>query len=156
MEKIAIEEGVSVKECKPLAYEDLIKAGALEKETTEISQVQQIAFLHAKQRLYLIERRDGKGGQHFNLTQLPIESEIDPGMGLSLDYHVRIFFERPNMDYTMEKYLPKQIVNLSIWALISYHEWLNLSTFQVAKRKSKMENKSFGQGLISYISRTLR
>ena len=58
-----------------------------------------------KQLLYPLERPDGKGGQHFNLTQLPIETKIDPGTGLSMDYHIAVYFERPSTYYTHNEIL---------------------------------------------------
>jgi len=77
-----------------------MEMGMLEEEAKEMSQLCKIAFPHVKQLLYPLERPDGKGGQHFNLTQLPIETEVDPGTGLSLDYHIVVFFDRPTTDYT--------------------------------------------------------
>ena len=101
MENLAIEEGVKTKDCRPPnKKEDLIAMGISESEAEELSQVNKFAFPHVKQMLYPLERPDGKGGQHFNLTQLPIETEVDPGTGLSLDYHVAIHFEKPGTDYT--------------------------------------------------------
>ena len=101
MENLAIDEGIKAKDCSPpTKKEDLIAMGMKEAEAEEVSQIKKIAFPHVKQLLYPLERPDGKGGQHFNLTQLPIETEVDPGTGLSLDYHVAIHFERPSKDYT--------------------------------------------------------
>jgi hypothetical protein len=101
MEKLAIEEGVKAKDCRPsMKKEDLEEMGIPEKEAEEMSHINKIAFPHVKQLLYPFERPDGKGGQHFNLTQLPIETEIDPGTGLSLDYHIAVHFDKPATDYT--------------------------------------------------------
>ena len=80
MEKLAIDEGVKAKDCRPpTKKEELITMGIKEAEAEEISQLSKIAFPHVRQLLYPLERPDGKGGQHFNLTQLPIETEVDPG-----------------------------------------------------------------------------
>ena len=101
MENLAIDEGINSKDCSPpMKKEDLIKMGMKESEAEEVSQIKKIAFPHVKQLLYPLERPDGKGGQHFNLTQLPIETEVDPRTGLSMDYHVAIHFDRPYTDYT--------------------------------------------------------
>ena len=101
MEKLAIDEGVKAKDCRPpTKKEELIDMGIKEAEAVEISQLSKIAFPHVRQLLYPLERPDGKGGQHFNLTQLPIETEVDPCTCLSLDYHIAIHFERPSTDYT--------------------------------------------------------
>ena len=80
MEQLAIDEGVKTKDCRlSMKKADLIELGILETEAEEMSQLYKIAFPHVKQLLYPLERPDGKGGQHFNLTQLPIETEVDPG-----------------------------------------------------------------------------
>ena len=93
MEKLAIDEGVKTKDCRPpTKKEDLVGMGVPEGEAEEMGLTCKIAFMHVKQLLYPLERPDGKGGQHFNLTQLPIETEVDPGTGLSLDYHIAVFF----------------------------------------------------------------
>ena len=105
MEKLAIDEGVKAKDCSPpMKKEDLIAMGMKEAEAEEMCQINKIAFPHVKQLLYPLERPDGKKGQHFNLMQLPIETEVDPGTSLSLDYHVAIHFERPSKDYTHLKF----------------------------------------------------
>ena len=106
MENLAIEEGIKSKDCRPsMKKEDLITMGISEGEAEELSQTFKIAFSHVRQLLYPLERPDGKGGQHFNLTQLPIETEVDPGTGLSLDYHIAIHFEKPSTDYTHHEVL---------------------------------------------------
>ena len=48
--------------------------GISEMEAEEMSRLGKIAFPHVKQLLYPLERPDGKGGQHFNLIQLSIET----------------------------------------------------------------------------------
>ena len=106
MEKLAIDEGVKAKDCRPpTKNEDLIAMGITEGEAEEISQIDKIAFPHVKQLFYPLERPDGKCGQHFNLTQLPIETKVDPGMGLSLDYHIAVHFEKPSTNYTHNEIL---------------------------------------------------
>ena len=106
MEQLAIDEGVKAKDCKPPTKKtELIEMGMKESEAEEMSHPIKIAFPHVRQLLYPLERQDGKGGQHFNLTQLPIETEVDPGTGLSLDYHIAIHFERPSTDYNHNEIL---------------------------------------------------
>ena len=117
MEKLAIDEGVKAKDCRPsMKKEDLIKSGISEEEAIEMSQLFKIAFPHVRQLLYPLERPDGKGGQHFNLTQLPIETEVDPGTSLSLDYHIAVHFERPTTDYTHT-----EVLNMAITRLAHMH-----------------------------------
>ena len=114
MDQLAIDEGVKTKDCKPSTKkEDLIGMGISEEEADEMSQLFKIAFPHVKQLLYPLERPDGKGGQHFNLTQLPIETKVDPGTGLSFDYHIVVFFERPSTDYTHNEILTMAIARLA-------------------------------------------
>ena len=114
MEKLAIDEGVRTKDCRPsMKKDDLIEMGVPAGEAEEMSQLYKIAFPHVKQLLYPLERPDGKGGQHYNLTQLPIETEVDPGTGLSLDYHIAVFFERPSTDYTHDEILTMATVRLA-------------------------------------------
>ena len=106
MENLAIDEGVKAKDCRPSTKkEDLIEMGMPEKEAKEMCQINKIAFPHVKQLLYPLERPDGKGGQHFNLMQLPIETEVDLGTGLSLDYHITVHFDKPATDYTHNEIL---------------------------------------------------
>ena len=114
MEKLAIDEGIKAKDCRPsMKKEELIAMGMSEGEAEEMSQIIKIAFPHVKQLLYPLERPDGKGGQHFNLTQLPIETEVDPGTGLSLDYHIAVHFERPITDYTHNEILTMATTRLA-------------------------------------------
>ena len=114
MEKLAIDEGVRTKDCRPsMKKDDLIEMGVPAGEAEEMSQLYKIAFPHVKQLLYPLERPDGKGGQHYNLTQLPIETEVDPGTGLSLDYHIAIFLERPSTDYTHDEILTMATARLA-------------------------------------------
>ena len=66
MENLAIDEGVRTKDCKPsMKKEDLMGMGISELEAEEMSQINRIAFPHAKQLLYPLERPDGKGGPTF-------------------------------------------------------------------------------------------
>ena len=58
-------------------------------------------------------RLDGKGGKHFNLIQLPLETEIDPRTSLSLDYQVVVFFERPTTDFTHDEIFTRVIERLT-------------------------------------------
>ena len=106
MENLAIDEGVKTKDCRPPTKRaDLVELGMSESEADEMSKITKIAFPHVKQVLYPLERPNGKGGQHFNLTQLPIDTEVDPGTGLSLDYHIAVHYDKPATDYTHNEVL---------------------------------------------------
>ena len=52
-----------------------------------------------------MSRPDGIIGQHFNITQIPFEIETDPDTGLSLDYQVAIYFQKPSRQYSHEEIL---------------------------------------------------
>ena len=100
---------MKAKDCRPpMKKEELIEMGIKEAKVEEMSQLSKIAFPHVKQLQYPLERPDGKGGQHFNLTQLPIETNVDPGTGLSLDYHIAIHFE-----ITSTIYAHNEILNMT-------------------------------------------
>ena len=118
MDNLAIDEGIKAKDCRPSTKkEELIEIGMSEKEVEEMSRVGKIAFPHVKQLLYPLERPDGKGGQHFNLTQLPMETEVDPGTGLSMDYHIAIHFDKPLTDYTHNEVLNMATTRLAFMGI---------------------------------------
>ena len=50
------------------------------------------SFPYVPQREWPSKREDGKEGQHYNLTQLPFDVEVDEN-GFSFDYQVSIHFE---------------------------------------------------------------
>ena len=62
------------------------------------------AFPYVLQEEWPSKRMDGKEGNHYNLTQLPHEIEVDE-YGFALDYHVAILFELEDIvflkDYAM-------------------------------------------------------
>jgi hypothetical protein len=66
-----------------------------------------VAFLRVPQILYPSIREDKVLGQHYNLTQIPFEVEVHPDTGLSLDFHVTIFFEKPKTAFTHDEILDK-------------------------------------------------
>ena len=96
MERIAIAEGTS----------DMSKGKKIrsEKETAELLTLV-FSYPHVGQTLFPLERPDGIEGQHFNITQLPFEVEVDPDTGLSYDYQVAIYFQKPTKQYTHEEIL---------------------------------------------------
>ena len=75
-----------------------------DKEAAELAEAVH-SYPHINQTLFPIVRPDGIEGQHYNLTQLPFEVEIDPDTGLSYDYQVAIYFKKPTKQYTHEKIL---------------------------------------------------
>jgi hypothetical protein len=103
MEQIAIDRNLP--ECtnsEPL--EDLMTKGYTKTEAEEMLQAI-VAFPRVPQILYPTAREDQVLGQHYNLTQIPFEVEVHPDTGLSLDFHVTIFFERPQTAFGHDEIL---------------------------------------------------
>ena len=99
MEKLALEEGA------PLITElASAKKDRSEKEASELLKVV-FSYSHVPQTLFPIVRPDGIEGQHFNITQIPFEVETNPETGLSYDYQVAIYFQKPTRQYAHEEIL---------------------------------------------------
>jgi hypothetical protein len=93
MEQIAIDRNLL--ECtNNEPPEDLMAKGYIKTEAEEMLQAI-VAFPRVPQILYPSVRKDKVLGQHYNLMQIPFEVEVYLDIGLSLDFHVTIFFERP-------------------------------------------------------------
>ena len=102
MERIAIDEGAP--HCfTPTSTHNLIKSGFSEEAKEYLNSVH--SYPRVNQSCYPLHRPDGIAGQHFNITQLPFEIEVDPDTGLSQDYQVAIYFEKPIHQHTHEKIL---------------------------------------------------
>ena len=157
MEQLAIEEGVKASDCKPSRRKEGLKViGMSEEEAIELSQITKIAFPRVKQLLYPLERPDGKGGQHFNLTQLPIETEVDSGTGLSLDYHIAVHFEKP-----ITNYAHIEILNMATTRLASMGIELGIGLAEpisifLARKRRETINLNYGQGPSRSTLSTLR
>jgi hypothetical protein len=107
MEQIAIDRDLP--ECtnnEPL--EDLVLQGYTKNEAEEMLQAI-VAFPRVPQTLYPSTREDKVLGQHYNLTQIPFEVEVHPDTGLSLEYHVTIFFEKPMIAFGHDEILDKPL-----------------------------------------------
>ena len=103
LEKLAIEEGAPI--CTtPTSVLTLIKSGFSDKEAKEFLKAVH-SYPHVKQTCFPFCRPDSIAGQHFNITQLPFEVEVDPDTNLSLDYQVAIYFQKPSRLYTHEEIL---------------------------------------------------
>lgn len=81
---------------KDTPVEELIKSGWRKEKTLDIQEAE-IAFPHTLQCLYPSIRSDGIIGQHFNLTQIPQEVEVNLTTDFALDYHVAIYFEKTSI-----------------------------------------------------------
>ena len=90
MERIAIDGGAP----RFIESAPIQKKGRSEKEAAELLAAV-FSYPHVGQTLYPLVRPDGIEGQHFNITQIPFEVETDPESGLSYDYQVAIYFEKP-------------------------------------------------------------
>jgi hypothetical protein len=69
----------------------LVKNGMREKEAKEC-QTAISSFPYVLQEEWPNSREDGKEGQHFNLTQIPSDVEVDK-FGFAFDYQIAILFE---------------------------------------------------------------
>ena len=103
MEKLAMEEGAPLS-YTPTSSHNVIKNGFSEKEAKEFLKLVQ-SYPHVEQMCFPLHRPDGIARQHYNITQLPFEIEIDPDIGLSQDYHIAIYFQKPSHQYTHEEIL---------------------------------------------------
>ena len=110
MEKLAIEEGVPLVPT-PTSIHTLIRSGFSEKEAKDFLKAVP-SFPHVNQSLFPTSRPDGIAGQHYNITQLPFQIDTDPDTGLSQDYQVAIFFQKPIKQYTHEEILTLTQVRL--------------------------------------------
>lgn len=113
-----------------------------------------------EQLLYPLERPDGKGGQHFNLTHLPIETKVDPGTGLSFYYHIVVYFERPSTNYIYNEILTIATTRLSHMS-IEMGIWLAEPIYIPCKKTQQQQKKknqiiSFGRGPFIFISNILK
>ena len=109
MEKLAEETGA------PLSsdfFHTTAKKGRSDKETAELK-TSTFSYPHVRQALYPIVRPDGIEGQHFNITQLPFEVETDPNNGLSYDYQIAIYFQKPTRQYSHDEILAMTQARLS-------------------------------------------
>ena len=100
MEKLALDEGAPhMIESTPIQ-----KKGRSEKEADELL-ASVFSDPHVGQTLFPLIRPDDIEGQHFNITQIPFEVETDPDSGLSYDYQVVIYFQKPSKQYIHEEVL---------------------------------------------------
>ena len=103
MEKLAAEEGAPL--CfTPTPLHNLIRNGFSESEAKEFLKAVH-SYPHVSQSCFPTCCPDGITGQHFNIMQLPFDIETDPNTGLSLDYHIAIYFHKPTCNYTHEEIL---------------------------------------------------
>lgn len=109
-----------------------------------MNQLCKIAFLYVNQLLYLLERPDRKGRQHFNLIQLPIEIGVDLDTWFSFHYNIAVYFKRPTTDDTHNEILTIATTRspyMSIKMRIQIAESI-IFTFHT-KRKKKQQNQVF-------------
>ena len=71
------------------------------------------SFPYVPQREWPSKREDGKEGQHYNLTQLPFDIEVDED-GFSFDYQVAIHFELGETKWERDVIMHKVKERLSI------------------------------------------
>jgi hypothetical protein len=105
MEQMAVEEGLP-KCMTDGPTEDLVAMGYMRIEADELEQAI-VSFPRVPQKLYPSTRSDKVLGQHYNLTQLPFEIDTNQDTGLSLDFHITIYFEQPKTPFEHDVILAK-------------------------------------------------
>jgi hypothetical protein len=70
------------------------------------------SFPKVAQKLWPVKCLDNIEGQHVNITQLPFDIDINQDMGLSLDYHILIYFEKPKIHFSQDQILKKVLLRL--------------------------------------------
>ena len=78
----------------------LVKNGMKKKKAKECQNAL-ISFSFVIQEEWPNSRHDGKDGQHFNLTQIPFDVEVDK-FGFSFDYQIAILFEMGEKEWARD------------------------------------------------------
>lgn len=108
MEQLAISEGKDpITIDTPL--EDLVLMEHTQGEAQEILSAK-MSFPRAAHKLWSVKRLDNFEGQHVNITQLPFDIDTNQDMGLSLDYHILIHFEKSQIHFSQDQILKKVIL----------------------------------------------
>ena len=109
LEKLSIERGAPIAPTCIISGSvvDKVKDGLAQVEAKEIHLVEEIAFPHVPQYLISKKRLDDKEGQHYNLTQLPMDEETNAQTGLCTNHHVAVFFQRSTPNYKHSKIFTK-------------------------------------------------
>ena len=89
----------------------LVRMGVSNEEALDWVQSEP-AFPYVLQEEWPSKRTDGKEGNHYNLTQLPHELEVDE-FGFALDYHVAIFFELGEMELLKDDVMEMVVARLN-------------------------------------------
>ena len=108
-------------------------------------------------------RDDGKSGQHFNLTQIPLDVEVDK-FGFLLDYQIAIFFEMDESEWKNDVIMPlveSRLKNMGIElgdiigeliALICYHKSTKWSgVIKLHLKTPEIDGVGLFQGLRPFI-----
>jgi hypothetical protein len=72
-------------------------ADALEISTAKI------AFPRVQQKMWLAQRPDNQLGNHFHITQIPFDVQVDQTTGFVYIYHIFIQFEKTIRDYSSKE-----------------------------------------------------
>ena len=90
---------------------DLATMGLPKEEAEELTTAK-MSYPRILQKLWPSLREDGIEGQHVNITQLSFDVDLNHEIGLSWDYHIWLYFEKPKTNFTQEKILKKVILRL--------------------------------------------
>jgi hypothetical protein len=105
MEEIARQAGIQpIDQSCPRSNE---KAGLSTNEALELAAAK-VAFPRIRQQAWPNTRSDNKMDNHFNLTQLPFDVQVDTATNFARTYPIMLHFEKP-----IKEYLSSEIIELT-------------------------------------------
>jgi hypothetical protein len=81
---------------------ELIRRGYKENEAAEVHTAK-ISFPKILQQKWPSIRLDGRFGDHFHLTQVPSNIEVNPQTSFALVYHILLNFAKPSIIYNSQE-----------------------------------------------------
>jgi hypothetical protein len=78
------------------------QSGMVPTDVLEISTAK-IAFPRVPQKVWLAQRSDNQPGNHFYITQIPFDMQVDQTTGFACIYHIFIQFEKTIRDYSSKE-----------------------------------------------------
>jgi len=92
METLAYEAGMPPISTRAFVPK-LVAQGYNAKEATKLTKAR-VSFPHVQQKLWPTSRPDGIVGQHYNLTQIPFDVQVNMHTHLALNYHILLHFKK--------------------------------------------------------------
>lgn len=134
--------------------EDLVAMGYRKEKVEELENVI-VAFPKVPQKLYPTIRKDKVLGQHFNLTQIPFEVGRNLDTGLSLDFHITIYFEQPKTPFEHDDILAKAQKRFEQMSIPLGNDILHPITM-FCKHTKQREDPRIWAGIIKVTSYTMK